>query len=191
MASSRLGHILAIVFLSGLLSSPAVAQQRWIQLSLVTPIQIFPEADSIAGVRINLIYGRNVSMVGFDLGVVNHTTTGTFKGFQVGIAGISDSAFMGLQHNWFNVTGGKLEGAQSGFVNLAGSAGGFQGGWLNHVGAIKGFQLGMVNYAENMGGFQLGIVNYAKRTNGLQIGLVNIIKEGGAFPFFPIVNWSF
>ncbi len=26
---------------------------------------------------------------------------------------------------------------------------------------------------------------------GLQIGLVNIIKEGGAFGFFPIVNWSF
>jgi len=174
-----------------LVSSPAVAQKRWIQLSLVTPVQIFPETDSIAGVRINLIYGRNVSMVGFDLGVVNHTTSGTFKGLQVGVAGISDGAFMGLQHNYFNVVGGKLEGMQSGFVNLAGSAGGFQGGSLNHVGTMKGFQLGLVNYAETMGGFQLGIVNYAKHTNGLQIGLVDIIREGGAFPFFPIVNWSF
>jgi len=26
---------------------------------------------------------------------------------------------------------------------------------------------------------------------GLQIGLVNIIRQGGQFPVFPIVNWSF
>jgi hypothetical protein len=49
----------------------------------------------------------------------------------------------------------------------------------------------LVNYAENMNGFQLGLVNYAQTAKGLQIGLVNIIRQGGQFPVFPIVNWSF
>ncbi len=171
--------------------TPLEAQRRWIQLSVVTPIQIFPATDTIAGFRFNLLYGRNASVVGFDLGAVNHTTYGPFKGLQVGILGMAEGNFMGLQNNWMNVTQGKLEGMQSGIFNVAAEAGGFQAGWVNHSLAMKGFQLGFVNYTETMGGFQLGIVNYAKRTNGLQIGLVNIIGEGGAFPFFPIANWSF
>jgi hypothetical protein len=173
------------------ISQPVQAQKRWIQVSVVAPIQIFPVTDTIAGFRLNLIYGRNASVVGFDLGVVNHTTSGAFKGLQVGILGIAESDFMGLQDNWLNVTQGKLEGMQSGIFNIASEAGGFQAGWVNHSLSMKGFQLGFVNYAETMGGFQLGIVNYAQRTSGLQIGLVNIISEGGAFPFFPIANWSF
>ena len=40
-------------------------------------------------------------------------------------------------------------------------------------------------------GLQVGVVNYAQSMRGLQIGLVNIIKQGGQFPVFPIVNWSF
>jgi hypothetical protein len=48
-----------------------------------------------------------------------------------------------------------------------------------------------VNTADFHNGLQLSFVNYARTLNGVQIGLVNIIKEGGAFPIFPIVNWSF
>jgi hypothetical protein len=48
-----------------------------------------------------------------------------------------------------------------------------------------------VNYADHMSGFQLGLVNYARSAKGLQVGLANIIKQGGKFPVFPIVNWSF
>ncbi|MGB2768214.1 MAG: hypothetical protein WBC88_00615, partial [Candidatus Zixiibacteriota bacterium] len=59
-----------------MLAAPVFAQNRPIQLALVTPIQIFPEDNSITGVRLNLLYGRNVSVSGLDLGLVNHTTTG-------------------------------------------------------------------------------------------------------------------
>jgi hypothetical protein len=52
-------------------------------------------------------------------------------------------------------------------------------------------QAGFYNYANNATGFQLGLINYARNLHGLQIGLVNIIEQGGAFPFFPIINWSF
>ncbi len=152
-----------VVFISILIAAPAFAQNRPIQLALVTPIQIFPEDIPIGGVRLNLLYGRNVSVSGLDLGLVNHTTTGLSKGWQYGLVGLNDADFLGFQDCAVNVTKGRCEG----------------------------FQWGVVNYAGEMSGLQLGLVNYAMSMKGLQIGIVNIIKQGGQFPVFPIVNWSF
>ena len=143
--------------------TPVQAKNRPIQIAIFTPVQIFPEEDPISGIRFNLIYGRNVSITGLDLGLVNHTTTGKSAGIQFGIVNLVDSDFTGWQDSWVNVTKGKFEG----------------------------FQSGIVNHSKNMRGFQLGLVNYAEIMKGLQIGLVNIIRQGGAFPVFPIVNWSF
>lgn len=144
-------------------STPILAQSKPIQLALFTPVQIFPEENPISGVRLNLIYGRNISVTGLDLGLVNHTKKDLSKGVQFGLVGLVDSDFVGWQSNWINITKNNFEG----------------------------FQWGTVNYANFANGLQLGIVNYTGSMKGLQIGLVNIIKEGGAFPFFPIVNWSF
>lgn len=146
-----------------LAACPVLAQEKPIQLSLFTPVQIFPEETPIAGVRLSLFYGRSVSVSGLDLGLVNHTTAGTSKGVQWGLVGLADANFTGWQDNFVNVTRGDFEG----------------------------FQWGFVNYARHASGFQLGFVNYAGTMKGLQIGLVNIIKQGGQFPVFPIVNWSF
>lgn len=139
------------------------AQTSPVQISILAPIQLFDEDTSIEGLRLSLLYGKNYNVTGFDLGLVSHTT-GEFKGVQFGFIGISDSDFTGWQDNTVNWTKGKF----------------------------KGLQVGIVNYAKNMTGVQFGLVNYAVYMNeGLQIGLINIIKENGAFPFFPIVNWSF
>ena len=102
-------------------------------------------------------------VMGLDLGLVNHVTTGISTGAQYGAVGLVDSDFVGFQNNLVNATNGKFDG----------------------------FQLGIVNYAKITNGFQLGFVNYAESMRGLQIGVVNIIQRGGAFPVFPIVNWSF
>ncbi len=80
-----------------LIFSPVQAQNRPVQVSLVTPIQIFPEKYSITGVRLNLLYGRNVSVQGLDIGLVNHTTTGRFQGLQYGLVGLTDADFTGWQ----------------------------------------------------------------------------------------------
>ena len=111
-----------------------------------------------------MLYGKNASVTGLDWGLVNHMTSGVSKGVQFGLVGIVEADYMGWQDNGINITKGKFEGLQWGIVNYAGT--------------ISGVQLGLVNYAANM-------------TKGLQIGLVNIIKQGGQFPFFPIVNWAF
>ena len=139
------------------------AQDKPIQLALFNPIQIADENTSITGVRLNLIYGKNTHVTGLDWGFVNHSTSGVSKGVQFGIVGIVEADFTGWQDNGVNITHGKFEGLQWGIVNYAGT--------------VSGLQIGIVNYAANM-------------TKGLQIGLVNIIKQGGQFPFFPIVNWA-
>lgn len=145
------------------LGSQVSAGEKFIQLSLFSPIQIHPESEIISGFRFNLLYGRQATVTGLDLGLVNHTTTGTSKGVKWGVVNYDDANFVGLQHGFVNIT----------------------------MKDFEGFQWGFVNYARKANGFQLGLVNYAYTLHGLQIGLVNIIKQGGQFPVFPIVNWSF
>ena len=69
--------LLTVIVVSAPLT--ARAQSKPIQLSLLTPVQIFPEQTPIAGLRLNVLYGRNVSVQGLDVGLVNHTTTGHFN----------------------------------------------------------------------------------------------------------------
>ncbi len=146
-----------------LMVSPVAAEEKPVQLSLFTPVQIFPEDVPIAGLRLNLIYGRSPYVTGIDWGLVNHTTSGLSQGVQWALVGYNESDYTGWQASAANITEGNF----------------------------TGFQLGFVNYANHAHGLQLGVVNYAVTLNGLQIGLVNIIKQGGQFPVFPIVNWSF
>ncbi len=157
--------LLFVIFILAMIftAPPAAAQEKPIQLSLFNPIQIVPEGSPIKGVRLSLLYGRNTTVTGFDWGLVSHTTTGLSKGVQFGLVGIVDADYLGFQSTVVNITKGNFEG----------------------------FQWGVVNYANHANGFQLGLVNYAVTMKGLQIGLINIIKQGGQFPIFPIVNWSF
>lgn len=148
-----------------------------IQIALVTPVQIVSADRAISGVRWNVLYGRNAYVVGLDFGLVNHTTTGVSQGLQIGLVNLVDGAFVGWQDGGVNITRDAFEGLQSGAVNSVGDG--------------TGMQWGVVNVADRHNGLQLGVVNYARQLHGLQIGLVNVIKQGGAFPVFPIVNWSF
>lgn len=154
--------ILALLILS-ILPVSILAQEKPIQLSLFNPIQLFPEDNAITGLRLNLLYGKNNTVVGLDLGLVNQNTSGVSKGYQTGLVGLVDADFMGWQNNIVNIVKGSFEG----------------------------YQLGVVNHSDYASGVQLGLVNYARTLKGLQIGLVNIIGQGGQFPVFPIVNWSF
>ena len=156
-------YFLGLLFFFISSEANAQTQSKPIQIALVTPIQIFPEETPISGIRLSLLYGRNVSVTGLDLGFISHTTTEKSVGVQFGMVGLVDSDFLGWQNNSINITKGNFEG----------------------------FQWGIVNYAKYANGFQLGFVNYVESMKGLQIGIVNIIKQGGKFPVFPIVNWSF
>jgi hypothetical protein len=150
--------ILTIIF-----AVTSTAQEKPIQLSLFNPIQIFPESSSVAGLRFNLIYGKNANVTGLDLGLVNQTT-GTQTGVQWGFVNLNDNGFKGWQAGFVSVTKGSSIGLQTAAVN---------------------YHLGHFN------GLQFSIVNYAATLKGLQIGLINIIGEGGFLPVFPIFNFDF
>lgn len=152
-----------IAIIVSLSSTMVFAKDQPVQLSLFTPIQIFPADYTITGIRLNLIYSRNATVSGFDWGLVTHTTSGVSKGVQWALVGLNDADFVGWQNSGVNVNKGDFEG----------------------------FQGGLVNYANHASGIQMGFINYARSMKGLQIGLVNIIKQGGQFPVFPIINWSF
>jgi hypothetical protein len=155
--------LLMIVLFVVSFSTPAPAQSKPVQLALFNPIQIHPETNSISGVRLSLLYGKNTSVTGVDLGLVNQNTDGESVGWQCGLVGLNEDKFTGLQSSIVNLTDRYSEGVMLGFYN----------------------------YAGNMNGVQIGFINNAGSMNGLQIGLINIIKKGGQFPVFPIVNWSF
>ena len=146
-----------------------------IQISLFNPIQIVPETKSVKGVRLNLIYGKNADVTGFDYGLVNHTT-GNEGALQIGFVNIDEKDFVGWQDGGFNMVRGEFTGLQTGLYNGSEDMSGFAWGWVNR--------------SRNMHGVQLGLVNFTETMNGVQVGIANIIQKG-KIPFLPIVNWSF
>jgi hypothetical protein len=56
-----------------LASSPALAAERPVNLSLVSPIALVQPDDGVSVLRLNLQYGKNTSVKVLDLGFVNHT----------------------------------------------------------------------------------------------------------------------
>jgi hypothetical protein len=158
---NKVAELVVVAAVPVILVSPAAAQEKPINIALVTPIQIFPVEQPISGFRWNILYGRSAAMSGLDLGLANHVS-GPMKGVQFGAVNLAQS----------------MVGWQDGFVNYT-------------EGDFEGFQWGAVNYAGRINGLQLAVVNYAERANGVQVGLINIIKEGGVFPVMIIVNWGF
>jgi hypothetical protein len=155
--------IVLFLFVPFIYQADLLAQEKPIQLALINPVQIVPESNSISGLRISLIYGKNRNMTGFDWGLVS-STTGNQVGIQWGGVGITEGDFNGWQHNFVSITRGNFLGLQSGFVSYN---------------------------ASKVNGLQFSVVNYAATLNGVQLGLINIIGKGGFLPVFPFFNFSF
>ena len=171
----RLVSLVVALFVA---AGPAGAETRYVQLSLLNPVQVFPEQDSIEGVRVNLFYGRNASLTGVDVGWIAGHLTGDLKGVQWNLANIVEGDAIAWQAGLLNVTEGSFAGYQLGIYNRT-------------KGPSEGLQVGWVNMADDAGGVQLGLVNYTRRMRGLQIGLVNVISSKEKLPVLPLVNWSF
>lgn len=144
-------------------ASPARAAEKPFQLSLFPPAQIVAEGDSVKGVRLGLIYDKNVDVTGFDFAFIAAHATGNFTGVQWALVGLVDKNFLGWQSAAVDIVGGTMTGLQWGLYNQAGRVEGLQLGFVNNTGTI----------------------------HGLQIGFINIIKQGGWLPVMVIVNGNF
>jgi hypothetical protein len=160
MRSIRGGWWFALV-ITTLSASPAMAADKPVNLSLFSPIALVKPEDGVTAFRFNLLYGKNTSVKGVDLGLVNHTTT----------------LSSGLQWGFININDGNFKGLQIAPINY-------------NKGTTDGLQWSTFNYAGTAGGLQLAFVNYAQSLQGIQIGLVNIAKTGGRFPVMVIANWK-
>ncbi len=153
----------ALLLILPAVNSYTYAQESPIQVALFNPVQIAPETNSITGLRLSILYGKNANVNGLDVGLVN-VTTGNQLGLQYGVVGINEGNFNGWQDNFVSIIKGNLTGLQTGAVNYTGG---------------------------KATGLQIAIVNYAATMNGLQLGLINIIGKGGFLPIFPIFNFCF
>jgi hypothetical protein len=158
--------------------SASAQEESPIQLSLFNPVQLVPETKGVSAIRLNLIYTKNASMSGFDFGLVNKTT-GDGVGLMWTGVGMTDGNFTGWQGSMVGIVGGNFVGWQEGLVNIC-------------DGRFKGLQTALIyNTTNHCKGLQFALVNSTETMEGIQIGLLNFIKKGGAFAWFPIVNWSF
>ena len=172
----RLTRRLALTALALALPSVAIAAEGAspIQISLFSPIQIVKADRSVTGLRLNLLYGKNVDVTGIDWGLCNHNT-GNGAAWQSGLVNIVEKDFKGFQEGAVNITRGSFTGLQY--------------GWFNQSDSFHGMALGLVNVSKSARGVQLGLFNMTQTMHGLQIGVGNVIQKG-KIPVLPIVNWS-
>ncbi len=177
---------IGLVIATTAVPDPVIAQQDTesgepienFELSLFPPVQLRGEGSAIRILRLGL-YNKNLAVRGLDIGVVNHSTGDVSKGFQWGLVGFVEGAFMGWQNNILvNINTQEFVGMQG--LSL-----------YNEIDWGEAFQFGIFNRARDISGFQLGIVNWAENMHGVQIGLINIISGKENLQFLPIVNWSF
>jgi hypothetical protein len=170
--------LLAVAILAGVAVESGFAEgTAAFQLALINPIQLRDESLSILILRLNLIYGKNVSVHGLDLGLINHSTGGTSVGLQYGFVGYVGGSFVGWQNNVIDIVKERFTGLQSGLYNQLGQG--------------EAVQYGGLNVANSMSGLQLGLVNYTQNMYGLQLGILNIIRGKDTLPVLPLVNWDF
>ncbi|WP_027002636.1 hypothetical protein [Hugenholtzia roseola] len=150
---------------------------------------------------LNLLYGRNGGVKGFEAGAFVNTLRDSLQGFQAAsftnVVSGSSKAFQaagflnvvkgsqnGFQAAGFaNIVGQNVKGLQAaGFLNIAGgdSLQGFQAaGFMNKAKYVRGVQAsGFINIAKKVKGSQIGFINIADSVSGVAIGFINIIKNG-------------
>ena len=102
---------LTIVSLSAI--RPAAADAP-LQFALVNPIQLVDEIDDVKGFRLNVFYGVNNNVSGFDFGFINYIKREQ-RGLQLGFFNTAEYAH-GIQFGLFN-RAQYLNGIQIGLFN--------------------------------------------------------------------------
>ncbi|MBG0860930.1 MAG: hypothetical protein IQL11_15630 [Bacteroidales bacterium] len=197
-----LGSALIISNAQNLLSQTLDGKEsRKIQVTFAYPIGSAGTASRnySNNLSLNVLYGLNGGVNGFEFGSLWNHNDGEVKWMQVaGLANTTNGNSQGLIISGIaNINSGSIVGADiSGVLNyshkylsgvhiagvanigLDSSKGALVSGVLNFTkGSSKGFQVSTVNVANDLEGFQVGVLNFSKRLKGFQLGVINIIKE--------------
>lgn len=158
-----------------------------IQVSIWSPIQVFPRDWDVVGLRFGGFYSRNRHVYGLDLGLVNRADASS-GGIQLGLGNIvsvlkGGDRFSAGSDARFNYARSDKRpahytGMQLGlFLNSADEMRGLQYAWFNDACTMKGLQLAPLgNFCSDGYGVQLafGGQNAFGDFIGAQIGAINM-----------------
>ena len=185
-----------------LMIAPANAAMSPLGISVFPPVQFPSEPFTVAGARVNLLWGSHMDVYGIDVGVLGNITAHDMIGVQV--AGLmnwnkGDSTAIGLQLAGLanmSVNKAHLVGVQAaGILNYNHGEGSDLGVIVAPVNLteftkVMGLEVGLYNIASEVYGFQIGLINKTQRLHGIQIGVLNFNREG-LFAVAPALNVGF
>lgn len=179
------------VFAADVAADEPIGKTYPVAVDVVSPLQLPGANDSVCGLRLNLLYGKNRDVCGVDLGLVSRAA-GNQRGLQLGGFNWDENAFCGFQgaavgnivgsdacglqlSTALNLNQGAFCGVQVALFNWDHTFTGVQAGLANrNYGLSHGVQLGLVNVDLNeYAGVSFGAINNARTFTGVQCGLFN------------------
>lgn len=176
-----------------------------IQISIWSPIQVFPRDWDVVGFRYGGFYSRNRHVYGLDIGFVNRADASS-GGIQLGlfntVSVLKGGDFCAESYARFDYARSDKRpahytGMQLGlFLNSADEMRGLQSAWGNDAFTIKGVQLALCNFCYDGSGVQIALVgqNAFGDFIGAQIGAINMTFgemhgfQFGALNFADLMN---
>ena len=189
ISTARSGTVILAI---ALLCSACSTTWTPFQGAIWNPAQIFTESTDVRGLRVGVLYGKNASLDGLDVGLVTNVE-GRTRGVQSGFVNFA-SEVDGLDIGFVTNVEGRVRGAQCGVANLAAEFDGLNfGGWNNVEKRVRGVQLaGIVNFAGEFDGLEVGLANQVEdRVRGVQLaGVANLAGEVAGVQLAGIYNMT-
>ena len=182
----RLAFLVLLTSVS-LAADVAIAEPAAGQIALVARAPDTPDVD---GIRLSIIYGKNSTMSGLDLGFFSMSESKSLSGaaFVFGVHRLTGGMDGGAAFSLVNLHKGNDSGLNAAFVNMVESAdSAVELGFVNIASGTTLVDIGALNVADRSTA-QFGLVNVAKRIDGFQLGFINV-AENGFFKVFPFFNF--
>lgn len=197
----RMSKFLAplLLGLSIAFSPPALSAYSPVSIGVIPPLELPTDNFVVGGARVSLLYGRQKSVYGIDIGGLGNVTYVDFAGVAVSglfnvthgmttVIGLQAAGLSNINTNNTRIVGVQFAGvfnSNSSSLDLFGiQVAAFN---FNPRAVIRGLQVGTYNSANSVYGIQIGVLNSANSLHGLQIGLVNF-NGSGPMRVFPILN---
>lgn len=149
-----------------------------------------PNDPDVSGMRFSLIYGKNQSTSGLDLGLLCMSETSRMSGLALvaGVHNVRTEMSSGVAFSLMNFHTGRDSGVNGAFINVLNDAGSaFNTGFVIVAKGPTLVDLGGVNISKSSK-VQIGFLNVTKQLKVFQFGFLNM-AENGFLPIFPVFNF--
>jgi hypothetical protein len=150
-----------------------------------------PSDPDVNGVRFSVLYGKNDSVRGLDIGLLSISETKTLSGvgLVLGIGKVTGKMDGGAHFSLINIHTGRDSGLNAAFINKLNEAdGAVDIGFVNIAAGETLLDIGGLNVSKSSTA-QLGFINITDEIKGFQLGFINIAKNG-FLPIFPFFNFA-